>query len=137
MTDFKREIFVEVVPSCSRRRLSAGDSTSITCHSYHFGKIKWFKIDPSTKEAKEITDEQKVKLSHAYTGHGLDQTNLTLYLRDVTVSDSGAYVCSKSNGLPNETRNVTVSIEVSGMLLIRMPLIPFVSVCLSVCLLFD
>ena len=92
----------------------------MTCHSYHYGKIKWYKIDPSTKEAIEITDERKVKATHRYTRHGIDEKNLTLYLRDVTASDAGAYVCSKSNGLPNETRNVTVSIQISGMPLVRL-----------------
>lgn len=112
--DFKREIFVETLPRCSRGPLDVGNSINITCHSYHFGRIDWYKIDPSTNEAKKITDDAKVKLKQKYTRHGLDEKNFTLILHDVTISDAGSYICSKSNGLKNETKNVTVFIEISG-----------------------
>ena len=117
MTDFKREIFVETLPRCSRGPLDVGNSINITCHSYHFGRIDWYKIDSSTNETKKITEDAKVKLKQKYTRHGLDEKNFTLILHDVTISDAGSYICSKSNGLKNETKNVTVFIEISGMCL--------------------
>ena len=115
MTDFKREIFVETLPRCSRGPLDVGNSINITCHSYHYGRIDWYKIDPSTNEAKKITDKAKREENQTYSRHGLLEKNLTLILRDVTISDAGSYICSKSNGLKNETKNVTVFIEISGM----------------------
>lgn len=115
MADFMQNVFVETIPSCSRGPLDITDSIDINCQVFHFGDVKWFKLDPSSKVAREITDSRveegrSVRISSGHWGK-----NSTLKLRDVTRSDAGAYVCSKSNGY-NKTANVTVFIDVAGKL---------------------
>ena len=108
MVDFMQNVFVETIPSCFRGPLDETDSINIICHVLHFGEVKWFKSD------QEITDsrvEKGVPIRDIKTGHwGM---NSTLMLRNVTRSDAGSYVCSKSNGR-NKTANVTVFIDVAG-----------------------
>ena len=107
MADFQQAVFVETIPSCSRGPLDISDSINITCHVLHYGDVKWFKLD------QEITGSRvkKNRSTRYKTGHW--GRNITLTLHNVTRSDAGAYVCSKSNGY-NKTANVTVFIDVTG-----------------------
>ena len=108
MADFMENVFVETIPPCSRGPLDISDSIDIICHVLHFGEVKWLKSD------QEITDSRVKKgpsKRDERTGHW--GRNITLMLRNVTRSDAGAYVCSKSNGR-NKTGNVTVFIDVAG-----------------------
>lgn len=111
MADFQKDVFVEILPSCSRGPLDVHDSINITCHTYHFGEVKWYKIETSSKLPKEITDKVTTNQNRVRFGHW--EKNSTLTLRAVTQNDAGAYVCWKSNGF-NATRNVTVFIDVAG-----------------------
>ena len=109
MTDFKHNyVYVETIPSCSRGPLDITDSIDIICHGRHYGGIKWFKLD------QEITDSRVIKSSSVQDKRrGTWERNITLMLHNVTRSDAGAYVCSKSNGY-NTTKNVTFFIDVTG-----------------------
>lgn len=107
MVDFMQNVYVEIIPSCTRGPLDETDSINIICHVLHFGEVKWFKLD------QEITDS-RVEMGVSKrdkTGHW--RMNSTLMLRNVTRSDAGSYVCSKSNG-HNKTANETVFIDVAG-----------------------
>ena len=109
VADFRQDVFVEIIPSCFRGPLDTTDSIDIICHVLHYGKVKWFKLD------QEITGsrvKESIKIRYP-TGHW--GWNSTLMLRNVTRSDAGAYVCSKSNG-HNKTANYTVFIDVAGKL---------------------
>lgn len=115
MADFQHSVYVETLPSCSRGPLDITDSIEINCHVFHFGKVKWFKKDTSSKVPQEITDSRVKEHSPIRTTTGHWEKNSTLMLRDVTRSDAGAYVCWKSNGY-NVTANVTVFIDVAGII---------------------
>lgn len=106
MADFQQNVFVETIPRCSNGPLDITDSINITCHVLHYGDVKWFK---SGQEIKGVKKSPSTRDSR--TGHW--EQNSTLMLHDVTRSDAGAYVCSKSNG-HNKTANVTVFIDVAG-----------------------
>ena len=114
MADFVKNVFVETVPACLRGPLHIHDSISITCHAYHYGDLKWYKIDKSSRVPKEITDS-RVTTKQRTTRHGHYEKNSTLVIQSVTKGDEGTYVCWKSNGF-NATRNVTIFIDVSGNL---------------------
>ena len=107
MADFQQDVFVETIPSCIRGPLDITDSIDIICHVLHYGDVKWFKLD------QEITGSRvkETPSKRDRTGHW--GRNITLMLHNVTRSDAGAYVCSKSNGY-NKTANVTVFIDVTG-----------------------
>ena len=115
LADFKNIVFVEILPSCCRGPLAIHDSISITCHGYHYGDIKWFKIDSSSKVPSEINDtDSRLNVTKGWTRHGNWEVNAVLTLHDVTKNDAAAYVCRKSNGY-NATKNDTVFIDVAGM----------------------
>ena len=109
MADFKHNyVYVETIPSCSRGPLDITDSIDIICRGRHYGHIKWFKSD------QEITGSRVKKSPSTRNDRtGTWERNITLMLHNVTRSDAGAYVCSKSNGY-NTTKNVTVFIDVTG-----------------------
>ena len=115
MADFQQNVYVETIPFCTRGPLDISDSIEINCHVFHFGDVKWFKVDPSTKVAREITDSRvkESKSDRVNTGHW--ERNSILTLSNITQSDAGAYVCWKHNGY-NKTANVTVYIDVAGNL---------------------
>ena len=115
MADLKKEVFVEVLPPCSRVPLAIHDSISITCYGYHYGDIKWFKIDSSSKVPSEINDtDSRLDVTKGWTERGNWKINAVLTLRDVAKNDAAAYVCWKSNGY-NATKNYTVFVDVAGM----------------------
>lgn len=115
MADFQQTVYVETIPSCSRGPLDISDSIEINCHVFHYGAVKWFKVDPSSKVAQEITDSRVKVHKPKRTNTGSWERNSTLMLHNVTRSDAGAYVCWKYNGY-NKTANVTVFIDVAGKL---------------------
>ena len=108
MADFQQKVFVETIPSCSHGPLDITDSIDIICHGRHYGDAKWFKLDQEIKGSRVKKSPSK---RDQRTGHW--ERNITLMLHNVTRSDAGVYVCSKSNGY-NKTANVTVFIDVMG-----------------------
>ena len=109
MADFKHNyVYVETIPSCSRGPLDITDSIDIICRGRHYGDIKWFKLD-------QVITDSRVKKSPSTRDQRREtwERNITLMLHNVTRSDAGAYVCSKSNGF-NTTKNVTFFIDVTG-----------------------
>lgn len=118
MVDFQQNVFVETIPSCLRGPLDITDSIKINCHVFHFGPVKWFKVDASSKVAQEITDSRVKEHNEIRTKTGHLEKNSTLTLSNITRSDAGAYVCWKHNGY-NKTDNVTVFIDVAGKSLLN------------------
>lgn len=107
MADFQQKVFVETIPSCSHGPLDIADSIDIICHGRHYGDAKWFKSD------QEITASRVKKGLSTRHKWSHWERNITLMLHNVTRSDAGVYVCSKSNGY-NKTANVTFFIAVAG-----------------------
>ena len=114
LTDFQpNDVRIWTSPSCTSFPLDILDSLNITCHTLHFGNVKWFKEEKSSKVLKEITDGRLVDVpSYSYRGYAAKDRILSLI--NVTKQDSGIYICVKSNGF-NLTGNVTVHVNVAGM----------------------
>ena len=114
IADFENNVSVQFLPECSPGPLAIHDSISIICNAYHFGDMRWHKIDQSSNNRKEISDsDPRLTYDLKITRHGHWNKSKTLTLDYVTKNDEGAYVCGKSNG-HNITKNITIYIDVAG-----------------------